>query len=141
MDQTDPVELLRSVDLFDSLTDRQLKALAARTRVTDHAAGHEIATEGQEGVGFHLILSGHASVLVGGTETRKLGPGDYFGEVALIDGQLRSATVRTDEPVKTLALTSWEFRPLLDEDPALTKSLLLKLVGRLRDAEARHSGH
>ena len=68
---------------------------------------------------------------------RTLGAGEYFGEISLIDGGPRSATVRTTSEVDALSLPSWAFRPLLDEEPELARSLLLVLCGRLRGAEAR----
>ena len=128
------IEQLGSVYLFEGLSDRDLKALVASASQVDHSAGHEIVTEGRGGVGFHLILDGHAEVLVHGHRHGWLGPGDYFGEISLIDGQPRSATVRAETPVRTLSLTAWDFKPLLD-DPEIVKKLLLGVCKRLRSAE------
>ena len=128
---------LRRVDLFSSLSDKSLGRLATRTSTVQHAPGKEVAIEGRTGIGFHLLLDGSAEVLVGDRPVRTLGPGDYFGEISLIDGKPRSATVRTAGGMTTLSLPAWGFAPLLDEEPAICKALLLALCGRLRTAEAR----
>lgn len=128
------IERLGSVYLFEGLSDKDLKALVGRATEVEHSAGHKIVTEGRGGVGFHLILEGHAQVLVHEQSHGWLGPGDYFGEISLIDGQPRSATIRADGSVRTLSLTSWDFQPLLD-DPGISKKLLLGVCKRLRAAE------
>ena len=110
---------LRNVDLFVGLSRRALDKVAAKTRTVDHASGKEIATQGQSAIGFHLLLSGTADVLVNGTVARSMGAGDYFGEISLIDGKPRSATIVTTSPVTTLSLVTWDFTPLLDEEPEL----------------------
>ena len=130
-------DALRKVDLFAALNGRALDKVAARSRTVQHPAGKEIAVEGKDGVGFHLIINGTADVLVGGTVARSLGAGDYFGDISLIDGKPRSATVRTTSEATTLALVGWDFAPLLDEEPELTKALLMVMCSRLRAAEAR----
>jgi CRP/FNR family cyclic AMP-dependent transcriptional regulator len=134
---TDPsaVDALAATDLFGSLSKRSMAKVAARAKVVQHAAGKELTTEGDGGVAFHLITEGTASVSVRGTGRRTLGPGEYFGEIALIDGKPRSATVTAQTPLTTLSLVAWEFAPLLDEEPDVTKGLLLVLCGRLRSAE------
>jgi CRP/FNR family cyclic AMP-dependent transcriptional regulator len=114
-----------------------LDKVAAKTRTVEHASGKEIASQGQSGLGFHLLISGTADVLVNGTVARHMEAGDYFGEISLIDGKPRSATVVTTSPATTLSLAAWDFTPLLDEEPELTKALLLATCKRLRDAEAR----
>ena len=128
---------LRSVDLFAGLSRRALDKVAGRARTVEHAEGKPLATEGQDGIGFHLLTSGTAEVSLHGEVVRTLRPGDYFGEISLIDGEPRSATVTTTSPATTLSLASWDFRPLLDEEPEVTKALLLVMCARLRAAEAR----
>ncbi len=102
-----------------------------------HPPGKVVTEEGGSGVGFHLVTDGTATVQVGGQARANLGPGDYFGEISLIDGKPRSATIRTDAPVRTLSLTAWSFAPLLDAHPSLARKMLLGLCGHLRAAEAR----
>lgn len=128
---------LRAVPLFAGLKDRQLRDVLERTREVEHAGG-EIVEEGQKGVGFHLILEGAATVLQNGEVRRTLGPGDYFGEISLIDGKPRSATIRPDGVVRTLSLAAWNFEPLLEKHPTMAHELLLGLCAHVREAEARN---
>jgi CRP/FNR family transcriptional regulator, cyclic AMP receptor protein len=130
-------ESLRHVDLFAGLSQRALDKVAARTRTVEHAAGKEIATQGESGLGFHLILEGNVDVLVNGAVVTSMAAGRYFGDISLIDGKPRSATIVTTSPVTTLSLVTWDFTPLLDEEPELTKALLLVMCARLRAAESR----
>jgi CRP-like cAMP-binding protein len=91
-----------------------------------------LTAEGEEGVGFFVIESGTAQVSVGGQDRRLLGPGDYFGEIALIIDGPRTATVTAQTPVRCWGLTSWEFRPLVRENAAVAWRLveaLAKLAG------------
>lgn len=99
-----------------------------------HQQGKELTTQGREGVGFHLILEGSVDVAVNGVQAKTLGPGEYFGDISLIDGKPRSATITATSPLTTLSLVAWDFQPLLDEEPELTKALLLKMCERLRAA-------
>ncbi len=101
-----------------------------------HEAGKEITEEGGGAVGFHLIREGEASVTVHGAQKPALGPGDYFGEISLIDGKPRSATVRAETPLTTVSLASWSFLPILDDQPEVSKQLLKVLCARVRAAES-----
>jgi CRP/FNR family cyclic AMP-dependent transcriptional regulator len=139
MAQDQRLERLRAVPLFAGLKDKELKDILGATRELDHPPG-EILEEGSGGVGFHLILDGTATVLQGGQVRRTLGPGDYFGEISLIDGKPRSATIRADGTLRTLSLTAWTFQPLLEKHPALNHELLLGLCAHVREAEARAAG-
>lgn len=130
------VEALAKVDLFAGLSKKSLEKVAQHVRNVQHAQGKEIAVEGQGGIAFHMVQTGSAEVLVGGEVVRTLGPGDYFGELTLIDGKPRSATVRVTSDMTTHTLVAWSFSPLLDE-PEVAKSLLLAMCARLRQAEAR----
>lgn len=130
------VEALRQVDLFAGLSRRALEKVANTSKTVTHPQGKELAIQGQEGIGFHLILEGSVDVAVNGVQAKTLGPGDYFGEISLIDGKPRSATITATTPLTTLSMVSWMFRPLLDEEPELTKALLLKMCERLRATQA-----
>jgi CRP-like cAMP-binding protein len=92
------------------------------------SAGQEIAVEGQSGVGFFVIEDGQAKVTVHGDEVRRLGPGDYFGEVALITQGARTATVTADTDLKTYGMTFWDFRPLVEDTPSIAWKLLQSAV-------------
>ena len=134
------VDTLRAIPLFANVPDKQLKRLAAAMRERTVAAGEELTVEGRSGVGFFVIESGEASVSRGGEEIRTLGPGDSFGEMAVIDSGPRSATVRATTDLRCRGLTPWEFRPLVNSNPEIGWALLETLVARLRDAESRASG-
>jgi CRP/FNR family cyclic AMP-dependent transcriptional regulator len=131
----DTLALLASVPLFEGLSNRELNSILTVAKEIDHDEGHDIVEEGATGVGFHLILSGEAHVLIGGRKRATLRAGDYFGEMSLLDGGPRSATVRASTPVHTLALTSWAFLPLLDKNPSIAKKLLQEMSKRLRNIE------
>jgi CRP/FNR family cyclic AMP-dependent transcriptional regulator len=131
----DMLALLGKVPLFEGLSRRELESILAAGKQIVHGEGHDIVEEGATGVGFHLILEGEADVLVGGVPRAKLRAGSYFGEMSLLDGGPRSATVRTVTPVRTLALTSWAFMPLLDKSPSIARKLLLEMSKRLRKVE------
>jgi CRP-like cAMP-binding protein len=127
---------LKDVPLFAGLSDRELHDVVAHGKVVKHQDGHEVVQEGrQTSVGFHLILDGRASVLKSNDVRHQMQPGDYFGEIALLDGKPRSATVRADGPLSTFSITSWEFQPLLDAHPKMARALLLGLCAHLRASE------
>lgn len=135
MGKKDTLLLLKTVPLFEGLSKRELDKLISVSKEVDFEEGHAIVEEGATGVGFHLILEGEAHVLVGGRKRATLRSGNYFGEMSLIDGGPRSATVKTATPVRTLALTSWAFLPLLDKNPSIAKKLLVEMSRRLRALE------
>ena len=95
-----------------------------------------VVLPGSGGAAFYLIESGTANVTVAGRERAALGPGDYFGEIALIDEGARSATITAVEELGCYGLTFWDFRPLVQENAAICWKLLQVMVGRLRTAEA-----
>ncbi len=131
-------EVLSAVPLMQGLSPRHLRKVADRGRIVDHKGGHEVTEEGGRGVGFHLILDGTAAVEVHGVFRRELGRGDYFGEITLLDGRPRTATVRAGEPgLRTWSLTDLDFNALLDEEPSMARPFLKALAGRLREAEAQ----
>jgi CRP/FNR family transcriptional regulator len=128
-----PIELLQKVPLFRSMRSKDLESLARSFKDRTFAAGSNVTTEGEGGVGFFVIEDGTATVSVHGEERRTLGPGDYFGELALIDDAPRSATIVADTDLRCWGLTSWEFRPLVEQNAAVAWSMLQTLAQRLRD--------
>jgi CRP/FNR family transcriptional regulator, cyclic AMP receptor protein len=132
--------LIADVDLFRDLSKARLKRLATAAREVPQPAGKELATEGMGALAFHYILDGTATVSRDGRELRTLGPGDYFGEISMIDGRPRSATVVAREPMRVLAIPHQDFEQVIDEDPGFARHLLKTLCGRLREAEARSPG-
>ena len=136
-DQRTLVQMLGRVPLFQGLSRKQLVAVLRTAGEVDHPAGKEVVREGADGVGFHLILSGKATVVPGRRTLGTLGPGDSFGDIAIIDGGPRSATVRAEEPLRTLSLTAWHFKAVLVEQPTIAHKIMLELCRRLREAEKR----
>jgi CRP/FNR family cyclic AMP-dependent transcriptional regulator len=130
-------ELLRRVPLFADFDEHDLKRLARSFKERTFDAGSTVAGEGKTGAGFFVIESGEASVSVRDQEHGKLGPGDYFGEIALIDDGARSATVTADSDLHCYGLTSWEFRPLVESNASIAWKLLETMAQRLRAAQQR----
>jgi CRP/FNR family transcriptional regulator, cyclic AMP receptor protein len=131
-----PLDAIRRVPLFAELSDDELAQVARLFKQRIFAPGETVAKEGSGGAAFYLIESGTANVTVAGRERAALGPGDYFGEIALIDEGARSATITAVEELDCYGLTFWDFRPLVQENAAICWKLLQFMVGRLRTAEA-----
>jgi CRP/FNR family transcriptional regulator, cyclic AMP receptor protein len=131
-----PLDAIRRVPLFAELSDHELAQVARLFKERIFAPGETVAKEGSGGAAFYLIESGTANVTVAGRERAALGPGDYFGEIALIDEGARSATITAVEELDCYGLTFWDFRPLVQENAAICWKLLQFMVGRLRTAEA-----
>jgi CRP-like cAMP-binding protein len=118
------VELLKQVPLFSDLDNKELEEIAGSMKQRNFSSGQQIAVEGESGVGFFVIEDGDARVTVHGDEVRRLGPGDYFGEIALIAQTPRTATVTAETDLKTYGMTFWDFRPLVEETPGIAWKLL-----------------
>jgi CRP-like cAMP-binding protein len=121
-------ELLRRVPLFSGLDRKELESVASSMKERTFDAGQTVAQEGQSGVGFFVIEEGQAKVTVGGEERRTLGPGDYFGEIALISQGARTATITADTELKTYGMTFWDFRPLVESNSSIAWKLLQALA-------------
>jgi CRP/FNR family cyclic AMP-dependent transcriptional regulator len=130
-----PIELLKRVPMFEHLSDKELKTLAANFTDRSFQSGQELTSEGKGAAGFFVIESGEANVAVDGASRRTLGPGDYFGEIALIDGGSRTATVTAASDGKCYGLTPWQFRPLVEEHGSIAWTLLEALAARVRELE------
>jgi CRP/FNR family transcriptional regulator, cyclic AMP receptor protein len=131
-----PVEALRKVPLFSELDDEDLARLANQMKERVFAEGNPMTSEGAGGAGFFVITAGNASVSVGGEVRATLGPGDYFGEIALIDEGTRTATITAATDVTAYGLTSWEFKPFVEAHPEVAWALLKTLAQRLRATQA-----
>jgi CRP-like cAMP-binding protein len=117
-------DLLERVPIFSDLDRRERERIAASMKQRTFQAGDQITTEGQSGVGFFVIEDGEARVTIGGQERRRLGPGDYFGEVALLNETARTATVTAETDLRCYGLTAWEFRPLVETHGSIAWKLL-----------------
>jgi CRP/FNR family transcriptional regulator, cyclic AMP receptor protein len=124
------IELLRQVPLFAGLEARDLRDIASTMKLRRFSPGDTLAEEGQTGVGFFVIEDGEARVEVDGQEVRRLGAGDYFGEIALIAEAPRTATVIAETDLYALGLTSWEFRPIVETNASIAWQLLETLAKR-----------
>ena len=130
----DIVSRLANVPLFSDCSQRDLQTIARVVREIPHAAGTVIAREGEPGVGLFILLAGTAEVSIGGRKKATLGPGEFFGEIALLDGGPRTATVTAKTDVQLLGLTEWVFRGLMSEHPTIALKTLQQMAGRLRVA-------
>jgi CRP/FNR family transcriptional regulator, cyclic AMP receptor protein len=133
------VDSLRQVPLFRDVSNRDLKRLAGSMSEKTFAPGQAVIAEGEGGVGFFVILDGHAKVTQGDEHRATLGVGDYFGEMALIDGDDRAASVTADGELRCAAMTMWNFRPFVKAHPDVAWGLLTALVKRVRDGQARQT--
>jgi len=131
---------LKKVPLFSGLSQRQLKRLARDFREREIKPGTRIMGEGEmSGISFFVIVDGTATVSVDGKEVRQLGPGDHFGELALISERVRSATVTADVPMRCLTMRFWDFRRFAKQNPDVTWKLLeyvVELLSEERDERA-----
>jgi len=131
------IELIRGVPLFAEADEKFLDRLAGEFIERTYAPGETITEEGEAGRTFVVIESGEATVTVHGEEVGKLGPGEAFGEMALIDKSARSATIKADDEVRGYQLPVWSFRPLVESHPEMAWALLEALAERVRAAESR----
>ena len=129
-------QTLTRVPLFSGVKEKDLKKLGKRMQERSFNEGEVITTQGESGLGFFVIEDGNASVSRNDEVVRNLGPGDFFGEVALIDEGPRSATVVATSNLTCRGMTAWEFKPFVEEHPDVAWALLQTLVGRLREAES-----
>ncbi len=130
-----PVECLRRVDLFAGLNGREVAQIARLFKERRFSRGETVTKEGSGGAAFFLIESGEATVAVGGKERTTLGPGDYFGEIALIDEGARTATITASGDLVCYGLTFWEFGPLVQANGTIGWKLLQSLAKKLRAAQ------
>ena len=131
-----PTELLAQIPLFEGLSHGELERIGRSFKERRFSVGDTVAAEGAGGVGFFVIGEGTASVDVHGEQRGRLGPGDYFGEIALIDDQARrTATITADSDLTCYGLTSWEFRPLVETNAQIAWKLLQVMAKRLRESE------
>jgi CRP/FNR family cyclic AMP-dependent transcriptional regulator len=131
------IETLKKVPLFSGLENRDLERIADSFKERKYQAEDTIAGEGQGGAGFFIIEDGKAKVTIQGEDRGTLGPGDYFGEIALIDEGARTATVTADTDMTCYAMTFWEFRPIVETDARIAWKLVQALAHKLREADAR----
>lgn len=131
------VAWLQRVPLLKDCDPELIGAVADLTEEQSFAPGELVVRQGQVGNGLYIVVAGAVRIVGGTTELERLGPGDFFGELSVIDREPRSATVVADGPTTCLALASWDLDELLAHSPGLAQNLLRELAGRLRRADAR----
>ena len=130
--KTDPTESLRRVPLFAGLDRKELELLAKLAKEQQYEPGATIVKAGASGHGLYIIKEGHVSVVRDGQKVASMGPGQFFGEISVLDGGPRTADVKANTETVCLTLISWEIKPLLMDNAAITYKMLLEMVKRLR---------
>jgi len=131
-------QLLARTRLFAGVDAEGLARVAARITEVDVPADRVIARQGEIGTGFFIIASGTVRVVRDGKMLAELGPGDFFGELSVLDGQPRNAQVISTEPTTCLGLATWEFEAVVSEQPSVALAILRELAGRLRESTEAH---
>jgi CRP-like cAMP-binding protein len=127
---------LKQAKLLQGLPDSEIRSLEKQMKTVKHPAGHEVVVRGDNGVGFMIVLDGTLTVSTIQGKSRKLGPGDSFGEMSLLDHEGRSASIKADTDVSLATIPEWNFKPFLIEHPEVTYRLLQLLSQRVRQAES-----
>lgn len=131
---------LAAVPLFDGLSRRQLKQIADLAEIANYMAGATLVKEGDDGDSFFVILSGEAKVQVKGRTVNRAIPGDHFGEISLLDGGVRTASVSSETPLTVLMIHRSAFQKLLRKDAALSMQLLRAMARLVRRVDRSLAG-
>ena len=126
-----PIEALRRVPLFEDLDEAELQSIADSMNEANVPAGAVVTAEGGPGDGFFVIERGEAEVTIEGNPRATMSAGDYFGEIALLLGSNRTATVTATTDLRCWALTPWDFRTLVEGDPSIAWKVMQSMAGRL----------
>jgi len=129
------IEMLQKTPLWSGLTKQDLKLIAKLSQERKFEGGHAIVTKGEAGIGFYLILEGAVEVRSDGKTLSKLGPGQFFGEMSIIDNQPRSADVVATEASRVLILSAWSFKTLISDNPKIALKMMQEFVRRLRTTD------
>jgi CRP/FNR family transcriptional regulator, cyclic AMP receptor protein len=126
------VDVLKKVPLFAGLDDRELEQIAATMRERRFSEGDKVTEEGAGGAGFFIVEDGTADVTVEGQPRGSIGPSDYFGEIALLTGSDRTATITATSDMLCWGMTPWDFRPLVESNSTIAWKLLTAMADKLR---------
>ena len=129
-----PVQVLRRVPLFGDLSKQEVQQIARLFKERRFSQGETVVQEGSGGAAFYVIQSGEATVAIGGKKRSTLKPGDFFGEIALIDEGTRMATITAASDLVCYGLTYWDFRPLVEANGVIGWKLLQRMASMLRAA-------
>jgi CRP/FNR family cyclic AMP-dependent transcriptional regulator len=127
-----PVDTLKKVPLFAGLDNKELQQIASSMRERKFKAGDTVTQEGAGGVGFFVVEQGQADVSIGGKSKGSVGPGDYFGEIALINESPRTATLTARTDMLCYGMTPWDFRPLVETNSTIAWKLLTAMAEKMR---------
>jgi CRP/FNR family cyclic AMP-dependent transcriptional regulator len=125
-------DVLKKVPLFAGLDDRELEQIATSMKERRFSAGDTVTEEGAGGAGFFVVEEGSADVTVDGQARGSIGPGDYFGEIALLTGSDRTATILASSDMVCWGMTAWDFRPLVESNSTIAWKLLTAMAEKLR---------
>jgi CRP/FNR family cyclic AMP-dependent transcriptional regulator len=131
------LEVLQRVELFSGLKTKELKRVAGAMSEREFPAGEEITREGEVSVGFYVIESGRARVMMHGDDVAELGPGDFFGEISLIAETPRAATVTAETALRCYGMTSWDFRSLVEGNGEIAWAILASTARKLYENAER----
>jgi CRP/FNR family transcriptional regulator, cyclic AMP receptor protein len=126
------LDVLQRVPLFAGLERKELEQIAESMRERTFSAGQTVTEQGAGGAGFFIVESGEANVSVDGQQRGTIGAGDYFGEIALLTGSERTATITATSDLHCYGMTPWDFRPLVEGNPAIAWKLLQSMAEKLR---------
>ena len=126
------VDMLKRVPLFAGLEKRELEQIAGSMRERRVAAGGMVVEQGAGGAGFFIIDEGEADVFVDGEHRTTIGPGDYFGEIALLTGSDRTATITAKTDMLCYGMTAWDFKPLVEDNATIAWKLLTAMAQKLQ---------
>ena len=132
-------DVLEAVPLFAECSKKELSLLAGMVEEEEFEAGKNLCTEGDEGLGLSVIMEGEVAVYVGGEFRRDMGVGTFFGEIALLDGGPRTATVTAKVPVRVVSIPAWTFNATLESNPELALKMLREVCRRWRESDAAKS--
>ena len=134
--QDPKVAVLKAVPLFAGCTDKELEEISKMAKEVQFPEGKQICKQGQTGLGLHVITDGETKVVINGRTRRRLGPGAFFGEMALLDNGPRSAGVVAESEVSTLSLSAWDFKEVVGNHPTIALKVLEEMSKRLREADS-----
>jgi CRP-like cAMP-binding protein len=126
------VDMLKRVPLFAGLEKRELEEIAGSMRERRVAAGGNVVEQGAGGAGFFIVDEGEADVFVDGEHRNTIGPGDYFGEIALLTGSDRTATITAKTDMLCYGMTAWDFKPLVEDNATIAWKLLTAMAQKLQ---------
>ena len=126
------VDTLKRVPLFSGLDDKELQQIASTLRERRYASGDKLTEEGHGGAGFFVVEEGEADVVVDGEQRGSIGPGDYFGEIALLNDSPRTATLTARTDMLCYGMTPWDFRPLVESNSTIAWKLLTAMAEKMR---------